>query len=91
MKKLRSAILTAVLVSAGSMVSADTLRMDGMNAMADDGRPGRGMTQKSVRAKYGSPRSARSPVGDPPITRWEYQDFIVYFEHDKVIHTVRKR
>ena len=49
------------------------------------------MSQTSVQSKFGSPTSARSPVGNPPITRWEYQDFIVYFEYDKVIHAVTKR
>ena len=49
------------------------------------------MTQTSVEAKYGAPASVKAPVGDPPITRWEYTDFVVYFEYDKVIHAVRKR
>ena len=26
----------------------------------------------------------------PPITRWDYPSFSVYFEHDKVIHAVAK-
>jgi hypothetical protein len=59
--------------------------------MADDGRPTRGMTQASVEAKYGSPTAVKAPVGDPPITRWEYANFVVFFEYDKVIHAVRKR
>jgi hypothetical protein len=27
-------------------------------------------------------------VGRPPISRWEYPGFIVYFEHEHVIHAV---
>jgi hypothetical protein len=27
-------------------------------------------------------------VGKPPISRWEYPGFIVYFESDHVIHSV---
>jgi hypothetical protein len=27
-------------------------------------------------------------VGDPPITRWVYDRFTVYFENDRVIHSV---
>ena len=49
------------------------------------------MTQASVESKYGSPASVKAPVGDPPITRWEYANFVVFFEHDKVIHAVLKR
>ena len=65
--------------------------MDRGYAISEDGRPSRGMTQQRVQAKYGQPQSTRAPVGDPPISRWEYADFIVYFEHDKVIHAVTKR
>ena len=92
MTKLRNASLAAVLFALCSVASADTVKMDGVGAnVAEDGRPSRGMTQQRVQAKYGQPDSARSPVGDPPITRWEYKDFVVYFEHDKVIHAVLKR
>lgn len=92
MTKLRSASLVAVLFALGSVASADTLKMEGAGASAsDDARPTRGMTQQRVEAKYGQPVSTNSPVGDPPITRWEYQDFVVYFEYDKVIHAVLKR
>ena len=44
-----------------------------------------------VRVRFGDPEASHAPVGDPPITRWEYSGFIVYFEYDKVIHAVRKR
>jgi len=27
-------------------------------------------------------------VGDPPISRWEYNGFSVYFEHDLALHSV---
>ncbi len=92
MAKLRTITMIALLFTAMGTASADTLRMDGASAMsADDGRPSRGMTQASVESKYGSPASVQAPVGDPPITRWEYSDFVVFFEHDKVIHAVLKR
>ncbi len=73
-----------------SSASAETLKMGGSVA-GDDGRPTRGMTQSSVQAKYGAPASKIAAVGQPPISRWEYADMIVYFEHDRVIHAVRKR
>lgn len=53
--------------------------------------PVRGLTMQQVEARFGSPVRRRAPVGDPPITRWEYADFIVYFEFKRVIHTVKKR
>lgn len=91
MVKWRRISLVALLTTAWGIAGADTLDMKGTSAMADDGRPTRGMTQDRVQSKYGSPASVKAPVGDPPITRWEYSDFVVYFEYDKVIHAVRKR
>jgi hypothetical protein len=49
------------------------------------------MTAASVEARFGTPEAKVTPVGDPPITRWEYKDFVVFFEYDRVIHAVVKR
>jgi hypothetical protein len=91
MAKLRAMTLIALLSAAWSTAGADTLNMAGAKAGSDGSRPTRGMTQASVQSKFGSPSAVKAPVGDPPITRWEYSNFIVYFEHDKVIHAVLKR
>ena len=91
MAKLRTISLAALLLAAWGTASADTLQMRGASADMNDGRPTRGMTQASVQSKYGAPASVQAPVGDPPITRWEYANMIVYFEYDKVIHAVVKR
>lgn len=91
MAKIRTMTLIALLLAAMGTASADTLKMDGASANMNDGRPTRGMTQASVESKYGSPTSIKAPVGEPPITRWEYSNFVVFFEHDKVIHAVLKR
>lgn len=91
MAKLRTISLVALLLAAAGTAGADTLQMDRALAPMNDGRPTRGMTQARVESKYGAPASVKAPVGDPPITRWEYADFVVYFEYDKVIHAVRKR
>jgi len=91
MAKLRSAALIALFLALFGTAQADTLNMDGMSAGSGDARPTRGMTQTSVESKFGSPVSVRAPVGEPPITRWEYKDFVVFFEYDRVIHAVVKR
>jgi hypothetical protein len=91
MTKLRIVSVIAMLFAFGAMANAQNLSMDGAKAGSGDARPTRGMTQASVQSKYGSPASVKAPVGDPPITRWEYADFVVFFEHDKVIHAVIKR
>lgn len=53
-------------------------------------RPPTGMQSEKVREIYGEPLDWKEPVGDPPISSWEYQDFVVYFEYNHVIHTVLK-
>lgn len=50
--------------------------------------PHRGMSKRAVRAAYGAPLAAHGAVGQPPITRWDYHSFHVYFEYDHVIHSV---
>lgn len=49
------------------------------------------MSTASVRARWGEPQSVRGPVGEPPISQWRYPGFTVYFERDRVIHTVLDR
>lgn len=51
-------------------------------------RPGRGMSAAAVAARYGEPRERTPAVGEPPISRWHYPGFTVYFEGDTVIHSV---
>ena len=53
--------------------------------------PGRGMTMAEVEQRFGPPLERREPVGDPPITRWFYADYTVYFEHQYVIRAVLRR
>jgi len=50
--------------------------------------PDRGITMNKVKQEIGAAKSEIPPVGDPPITRWEYEDFTIYFEHDRVITSV---
>lgn len=54
-------------------------------------RPARAMTMDQVRDQFGPPRQAVGPIGNPPITRWIYDNFIVTFESEYVIHSVTKR
>jgi hypothetical protein len=53
-------------------------------------RPQNGMTNERVRALFGEPLSVTEPVGEPPISSWEYAGYFVYYEHDIVLHTVLK-
>lgn len=50
--------------------------------------PERGTTKNQVREDLGAPGKKVPPVGDPPISSWIYDEFIVYFEHNRVLHSV---
>lgn len=50
--------------------------------------PVTGMSMTTVENRYGAPAKRSAATGQPPITRWEYEQFVVYFEDDKVIHSV---
>ena len=45
----------------------------------------------TVKAQYGEPTEAKPAVGDPPITRWVYPGYTVYFEYQHVIDVVVHR
>ena len=59
-----------------------------VNAQLTTSEPQRGEVADSVLARLGEPIKKHPPVGDPPIIRWVYKDFTVYFEGTYVIHTV---
>jgi hypothetical protein len=41
-----------------------------------------------VERQLGKPVRSVAAVGTPPITRWEYANFTIYFEHSRVLHAV---
>jgi len=86
-----------VLLAATSLltlptVGADTLLIEGLDRsrVSAQERPKRGMSMKVVESTWGQPNAKRNAIGEPPITRWEYSSFIVYFEYSHVIHAVTK-
>ena len=48
-----------------------------------------GKTMSQIESMYGSPEHKLPAVGQPPITRWQYANQTVYFEMDRVIHSVQ--
>ena len=62
---------------------------DGIAVKSSDvATPARGMTMDQVASKFGAPTNKIPAVGTPPISRWEYAGFVVYFEGEHVIHSV---
>jgi len=72
---------------------ATVLLLDGIEADAETAaqRPKSGMTMANVEKTFGAPAQRHDAVGKPPITRWDYPAFAVYFEYDRVIRAVAKR
>jgi len=93
MKALRWILLAGVFVSPIPGASADVLLIDAISAGAATGvqSPGRGMTMDQVRQRFGEPLRQYPAVGDPPISRWDYSDFSVYFERQLSLHSVVRR
>jgi len=95
---LPAGLLAALGLAAGGIaamapVLAETLVVNDSVIVQDSSvaRPTRGATMASVEAKFGAPAQKHPTVGKPPITRWDYPDFAVYFEGDRVIHAVALR
>lgn len=86
-------ILTLLALCAAASASADTLLLQGISieAASADQRPRRGMSMENVEARYGAPASRIGAIGEPPISRWEYPGFIVYFEYNHVVHAAVRR
>jgi len=86
---MKNALLVLMLLA--MPVSAEVLVIDKVQQDQAVAHPASGMSMDQVRAQYGDPQSIIDPVGDPPITRWVYPAFTVYFEYDRVIHAVINR
>jgi hypothetical protein len=91
--KLSTLLFAIVLLPLAPLAaSADTLLIDAMNSgSAGVDRPYRGMSMQTVRQRFGIPSREIAAVGEPPISRWVYDGFTVYFEHQTVITSVLKR
>ena len=69
--------------------SADTLEIPvGQQGDSVAGLPQLGESKRSVLERFGLADEEHRPVGQPPITRWDYRSFSVYFEYDHVINSV---
>jgi len=87
-KIFAKSVLLVSLICSPLSLSADTLSIINAPENSENGipRPTRGMTMQQVEANFGAPVSINPAVGEPPITRWIYDKYTVYFEHQYVIH-----
>jgi hypothetical protein len=90
MRAMTSTIL-ALTLFAGAAAQADTLLVQRVASEATANMPKRGATMATVQTQYGAPTSKHGAVGKPPITRWDYPGFTVYFEYSHVVDTVASK
>jgi hypothetical protein len=82
-------VLMPAMALAAMIASAQNLDMaTGDTSTAVPERPTRGSSMSAVEARFGTPVTKHAAVGEPPITRWDYPQFSVFFERDKVLHAV---
>lgn len=94
MGTLRILVALAVTLGLGlSTAGADTFLLKAIHQAPPNGprgipRPIRGMTMAAVLKRYGAPAKKLPAVGKPPMTRWVYKKYTVYFEGRYVIDSV---
>ena len=81
-------IFTALLMMASSLAFADVLMLDQVRQAARMDLPANGDSKSNVESRFGAPSRRHQPVGDPPISRWDYETYSVYFEYELVLFTV---
>ncbi len=92
---MRKTVLTVAGIAfglAGAPCFAQNLQMaEPPSEQARVGLPTRGTSMAQVETQFGAPTERYEAVGEPPITRWVYPTFVVYFEYQHVVHTVAVR
>jgi hypothetical protein len=97
MGRLRILVVLAIALGLGlPTAGADTFLLKAIRQAPPNGpggipRPTRGMTMTTVLKRYGVPVKKLPAVGKPPITRWAYKKYTVYFEDRYVIDSVVRR
>ncbi len=93
MIKISTIIASLLFFSIASTSQAEVIsitdpRYDIPNSTEGVLRPTRGMTMSLVEQQFGPATEKGSAIGQPPITRWVYPEFNVFFEDNIVIHSV---
>ena len=91
---LGSAPLLATILMAATSAHADTFDVRKNAAIGNrSDLPHRGLSMAQVEQRYGAPVEKLPTAGGdaprhPPINRWRYNGYTVYFERNRVIHSV---
>lgn len=89
------ALASSLALTSSIAAAGDTLLIERVQAEQATPLPARGSSMAQVQAKFGAPEQKYPPVAgpnnrkhNPPITRWAYPNFNVYFENDHVVDAV---
>jgi len=90
---MRSTLLAIAILLPAISARADELEMPGETVGTSLSKPSKGSTMKAVLHAFGAPTKKYAPVGggsvhQPPITRWDYPSFSVFFENSHVVDAV---
>jgi hypothetical protein len=93
MKRMTLSLALSLGLLAALPCLADTLLIERVRVESSANLPKRGTSMSQVEASYGAPQQKFAPVGGggpktPPITRWQYETFSVYFENTHVVDAV---
>ena len=87
MQRLLIPLLTILL---GAQAHAEIIHIPiGQQGQPDVTLPSRGDSKNTVLERFGLADEEHPAVGTPPITRWDYREFSVYFEGSRVINSVQ--
>jgi hypothetical protein len=92
---MRNAVLAAIGIACGlGCVSSHAQELQMVEPAATRAAvetPSRGTSMREVEARFGAPAERHAAVGQPPISRWVYPSFVVFFEYSHVVHAVARR
>lgn len=88
-----TAFALALLLPLGTVAFADVIELPLGSEAALLSKPTKGSSMSAVLQQFGAPSKKHPAVGgghprQPPITRWDYPQFAVFFEHDHVVDAV---
>ena len=87
--RILAALLIGATLAGSALAETVVVNNDQIEVLPSQvDRPKRGTTMDEVEKHFGAPVNRHPTVGAPPITRWDYSNFSVFFEKDRVIDAV---
>lgn len=95
-KTVSNVLLAGVIFGTNGLVLVEKPFAESLNISVgkqsnNEETPRTGQSMQQIEQHFGQPIEKLAAIGEPPITRWRYANFTVYFEDDKVIHSVIHR